>query len=144
MAIETLVMVEKNGRFPEWLDPESPDLFALEQEEDETTDQFLTRAERFVGELSSSAERAVLVCGEEGDSATSHSRRALLVSMVDHLERGSGGNLIIVADGDYGSRQSFADLAWELNGFLDELDSPVSCRLRAQPRSVAPEAIKAA
>jgi hypothetical protein len=144
MAIETLVMVEKQGRFPEWLDPTSPELFAFEQEDFETAEAFLIRAERFVGELSSSAERAVLICGNAGDLATEHARRSLLVTMVDHLERGSGGNLIIVADGDYGSRQSLADLAWELNGFLDEVDSPVSCRLRAQPRSVAPEAIKAA
>jgi hypothetical protein len=59
---------------------------------------------------------------------------------VDHLELGTGGKLVLVADGDYVSRQSFADLCWELNGFLDEVDSPVSCRLRAQPRSVPPEA----
>lgn len=140
MAIETLVIVESNGRFPEWLDPEEPGLLGIDQETHESRAEFLSRAERFVRDLPSPAGSAVLVCGDAGDIATEEARRSLLLALVDHLELGSGGKLVLVADGDYVSRQSFADLAWELNGFLDEVDSPVSCRLRAQPRSVPPEA----
>ncbi len=136
MAIDTLVFIEENGRFPEWLSSEDTALLCIEQEERESTAEFLVRAEHFVRELHSPSVSGVLVSGSAGGRATEEARRALLLAMVDHLEIGGGGKLVLVADGDYVSRQSFADLAWELSGFLDDLDSAVSCRLRAQPRSV--------
>jgi hypothetical protein len=140
MALETLVIVETGGRWPEWLREEDPGLLCLFQEGRESVSEFHARAERFLRELSTSADSAVLVSGEGGDELASETRRCLLVALVDHLELEGGGKLVLIADGDYVTRRSLTALALELSAFLEETDSPVSCRLRAQPRSVPPPA----
>jgi hypothetical protein len=140
MALETLVIVETGGRWPEWLDSEDAELLCLFQEPRESVSELHGRAERFLRELSLPARSAVLVSGEGGDELASETRRCLLVALVDHLELGGGGKLVLIADGDYVTRRSLTALAFELSAFLEETDSPVSCRLRAQPRTLPPPA----
>jgi hypothetical protein len=140
MALETLVILESGGRWPEWLDEDDPTLLCLCQEGRESTSEFHGRAERFLRELSTPAASAVVVSGEGGDEMATETRRCLLVALVDHLELDGGGKLVLIADGDYVTRRSLTALALELSEFLEETDSPVSCRLRAQPRSSPPPA----
>jgi hypothetical protein len=138
MALETLVILESGGRWPEWLDEDDPSLLCLLPEGRESTSEFHGRAERFLRELSTPAASAVVVSGEGGDEMATETRRCLLVALVDHLELDGGGKLVLIADGDYVTRRSLTALALELSEFLEETDSPVSCRLRAQPRSAPP------
>ena len=131
------MVVEKGARWPAWLETAAGGLVSIFQGKEEPTLEFHERAERCVRALSLPSQVAVMVCAGQSDGDTAESRRSLLVALVAHLELGGGGKLVLMPDGDYAVRQSLAELALELSAFLDDVDSPVSCRLRAQPRKAA-------
>lgn len=135
MARDILVVLEAGARWPAWLDDEPGGLISFVQGSREPTPDFHARAEEGIRALSMPSGVAVLVAGDDAGDSSMVSRRALLVGLVTHLELGDGGKLVLIADGAYGARQSLASLALELSSFLEDIDSPVTCRLRAQPRA---------
>jgi hypothetical protein len=131
----TLVILETGGAWPVWLGADDR-FISFVQGSDEHVSDFHERVESCVERLTTSSTSAVVVCG---DRPAIESRRYLLVALVTHLERSGGGKLVLTGATRYGSRRALGALALEMAAFLDDVDSPVSCRVRAQPRAVPTE-----
>jgi hypothetical protein len=131
----TLVILEAGTRWPEWL-PDGASYTSFVQSAQERVSDFHERVEWCVERLRSCSSAVVVVCGDAAvsDPHALESRRCLLLALVAHLERAGGGKLVLAGAGHYGARRALADLTLEVSEFLDDVGSPVSCRMRAQRR----------
>jgi hypothetical protein len=132
----TLVIQEAGARWPEWLD-DAGGFLSFVQSADERVSDFHERVEWCVQRLESSSSTVVVVCSDAADSADPHApetRRCLLLALVAHLELGAGGKLVLTGAGHYAARRALAERTLEVSEFLDDVGSPVSCRMRAQRR----------
>jgi hypothetical protein len=135
-SASTLVVLEAGTRWPEWLDADGR-FTSFVQSSDERASAFHERVEWCVERMDSPSSTAVVVCGDAAEPRDPHareSRRALIAALIAHLERAGGGKLVLTGAGHWAARRALADLALEVSEFLDDVGSPVSCRMCAQRR----------
>lgn len=142
LGSETLVVVERDGRIPTWIErhagPARP-LTVHAQRERESVRRFESRVVASVsGSELAGQRRAVLVCNAEFGSERAASRARLLRALSRRVAAEGGGHVVLVADGHSALRLELASLASQLNDELDADDTPVSVLFRAAPRQQGP------
>jgi hypothetical protein len=135
MPSPTMVILESESRWPDWLDEPSQALVA--QRPGESPSAFESRAARFI--MMGPAPLTATVVTSPADGPEHRSlRRTLVQALLDVMRPAGRGHVVLVADGDHAACRGLARLAETLHREVGS-ESNLSLRLRILPRTAVPD-----
>lgn len=138
LGSETLVVVERDGRIPAWIERHAGSAQRLTVHAQRAREPVRRFEARVLANVSGSElqgqRRAVLVCNGDFGAERAACRARLLRALARRVAAEGGGHVVLVADGHSALRLELASLASQLNDELDLDDTPVSVLFRAAPR----------
>ena len=141
MESTTVVLMEADAVWPCWLDAYSNDAETLWQAQDDSGMQLFDDALERIRSSATFLKAVVVVCSPAASPARAAARETLLRGLVSALDfHANDAEVVLVSDGDYGTREELATLVWQISGDLELAQSDTRIRFRAQPRSTRPPA----
>ncbi|HMR07850.1 MAG TPA: hypothetical protein PKA88_18840 [Polyangiaceae bacterium] len=139
MQRTTLILMESGALWPTWLDAASGAAETLWQAHNEKRLDFFDAALERIRAGSDALKSVVLVCAPTDSVANAAARGAFLSGIASALEfHTESAEMVLVSDGDYGTRAALAHLVLQISTDLEHAGSDTRIRLRAQPRSTRP------
>lgn len=141
MAAAMLVLMEAGSVWPNWMHERAKDALVLQQAESDNGFGLFEEASQRIRDEAESLRTIVVICSANSGHLRAGSRAPLLQGLVSVLDMHvEAAEVIIVSDGDYGTRESLSELVWEIAAELESAQSSTRIRMRAQPRSTRPPA----